>query len=125
MSRSLLSYLCMWMYYDVPQSVIVLLHAIAGNDAIGFKPTHSLLPCDRRTHDGHFDGAHTCADGGVLRSRQLLNLEAVSRPQSLGHQLFQLYNVFYIPTFPLYLEKYCHLTNIIISAYPHLESKPQ
>ena len=36
------------------------------------------LPWHRRSHDGHFDGAHTSADGGMFRSRQLLGCRGVA-----------------------------------------------
>ena len=44
------------------------------------------LPWHRRSHDGHFDGAHTSADGGMFRSRQLLGCRGVAvqgKPQTV------------------------------------------
>ena len=44
------------------------------------------LPWHRRSHDGYFDGAHTSADGGMFRSRQLLGCRGVAvqgKPQTV------------------------------------------
>lgn len=36
------------------------------------RPRSGTRPSHGRAHDGHFDGAHRCADAGMLQRRQLL-----------------------------------------------------